>query len=98
MEINNGYYTMNPDKYLAEIEEVKRYLKEDEFYTEQDFDDDVFEIRDNFYAECYEKAEELGFIHRCALANGFMADFDRLAGIEKVAKAKGWEKHFILVA
>lgn len=96
MEINNGFYSVNPDKFLAEIEEEKKYLNSGDITTDE-FDNDMFEIRDDFYAKCYEKAEDLGYIHRGYMANLFMPDFDKQAGIKKVVNAKGWERHFVLV-
>ena len=92
MEINNGYYTMNPDKYIAEIKELKEAMQTEDYYTAKDFREDALDIRWEFYGKCYEKAEELGYVKRCDMANAFMADFDRQAGIEGITNQKEFEE------
>lgn len=92
MEINNGFYTMNPDKYVAEIKELRESLKTEKYYTAKDFKEDALDIRWEFYGKCYEKAEELGYVKRCDMANAFMDDFDKQAGIVGISNPKEFEE------
>lgn len=80
MEIFNGYYTMSPDKWIQEIENEKESLDNGEIES-QWFNEDLRDIRQDFYEKCYEEAERRGYIHRCWMAQRFMTEFDKLIGI-----------------
>lgn len=40
----------------------------------------------------HEKAEELGYVKRCDMANAFMDDFDKQAGIVGISDPKEFEE------
>lgn len=96
MEINNRFYTMNPNLRLLQIDESQSLFRRGEL-SEEELLSDIYEYREAFYEECYEKAEELGYARCATMASLFMDDFDKQAGIEKIVEENGWKRRFIQI-